>query len=321
MHSRWREPTRLRLEWAQPSASRTVIAVTGDDGSLDYPLTRARESPIIYFGVTTCHRMEHQALSRRARSSPRCKAVSGVFSIVRKRPSALTLRRGRVVGADVRNLFFVHHVPSNSEEHEKDSDYGPKYIDAGHQGMKRRCELIGNAFCCCEVTVGVSHHGHGNRSPRPELRRCGRKTLRPHTPSYLAPLRWGLLSCVFRGRNGDVRFFHQQANRFYQLAWQSFDLQVAHKLNLLGNKHKAKARELGSQETPVLTSPNPISTLLQRFACARLSQPCLPGSSAAEESNIGRGAGGNRSRCCRDRRGDRSYKHVGRGPELSLGPA
>src|SRR5438445_6061470 len=29
---------------------------------------------------------------------------------------------------------------------------------------------------------------------------------------------------------------------------------------------------------PVLTSPNPLSTLLQRFACARLSQPCLPGS-------------------------------------------
>src|SRR5215831_13717864 len=29
---------------------------------------------------------------------------------------------------------------------------------------------------------------------------------------------------------------------------------------------------------PVLASPNPISTLLQRFACARLSQPCLPGS-------------------------------------------
>src|SRR5256886_6191533 len=29
---------------------------------------------------------------------------------------------------------------------------------------------------------------------------------------------------------------------------------------------------------PVLTSSNPLSTLLQRFACARLSQPCLSGS-------------------------------------------
>src|ERR1700758_126313 len=31
-------------------------------------------------------------------------------------------------------------------------------------------------------------------------------------------------------------------------------------------------------QPPVLTSPNLISTLPQRFACARLSRPCLPGS-------------------------------------------
>jgi hypothetical protein len=30
-------------------------------------------------------------------------------------------------------------------------------------------------------------------------------------------------------------------------------------------------------QPPVLTSSNPISTRHQRFACARLSQPCLPG--------------------------------------------
>jgi hypothetical protein len=47
----------------------------------------------------------------------------------------------------------------------------------------------------------------------------------------------------------DVRFFYQQANRCYQLAWQSFDLPVAQRLNLLGNEHTAKARNLGSQET------------------------------------------------------------------------
>jgi hypothetical protein len=46
----------------------------------------------------------------------------------------------------------------------------------------------------------------------------------------------------------DVRFFHQQANRCYQLAWQSFDLRVAQKLNLLSNEHAAKACELCSQE-------------------------------------------------------------------------
>ena len=67
-----------------------------------------------------------------------------------------------------------------------------------NEGMKRRSKLIGKAFCCCEVTVGFSSDGRGNRTPRPELRRCGRKTLRPHTPSYLAPLRRGLFSCAFR---------------------------------------------------------------------------------------------------------------------------
>ena len=36
----------------------------------------------------------------------------------------------------------------------------------------------------------------------------------------------------------------------------------------------SSSRETG--QPPVLTSPNPISTLLQRFACARLSRPCLP---------------------------------------------
>src|SRR5262249_23105078 len=37
---------------------------------------------------------------------------------------------------------------------------------------------------------------------------------------------------------------------------------------------------------PVLTSPNPLSTLLQRFAYARLSQPCLPGSRPAEAITV-----------------------------------
>ncbi len=52
-----------------------------------------------------------------------------------------------------------------------------------------------------------------------------------------------------RARYEDARFFHQQADRCYQLAWQSSDLRVAQKLNLAGNEHTAKARELRSQET------------------------------------------------------------------------
>jgi hypothetical protein len=37
------------------------------------------------------------------------------------------------------------------------------------------------------------------------------------------------------------------ANWCYQLAWRHFDLCVAHKLNLMGNAHTAKARELSSE--------------------------------------------------------------------------
>jgi hypothetical protein len=49
--------------------------------------------------------------------------------------SALTLRGGTVVGTDERSLSLVHQVPSNGEEHEKESDDDPN-IDAGHLGMK-----------------------------------------------------------------------------------------------------------------------------------------------------------------------------------------
>src|SRR5499433_2780178 len=37
---------------------------------------------------------------------------------------------------------------------------------------------------------------------------------------------------------------------------------------------------------PVLTSPNPLSTLLQRFACARLSRPCLPESCSGVSATL-----------------------------------
>jgi hypothetical protein len=51
----------------------------------------------------------------------------------------------------------------------------------------------------------------------------------------------------------DERFFHQQANWCYQLAWECFDLAVAHKLNLMGNELTAKARGLWSQERKAQT--------------------------------------------------------------------
>jgi hypothetical protein len=46
----------------------------------------------------------------------------------------------------------------------------------------------------------------------------------------------------------------------------------------------SSSRETG--HPPVSTSSNPISTLLQRFACARLSRPCLPGSSSRRFRNV-----------------------------------
>src|SRR5215471_92762 len=42
------------------------------------------------------------------------------------------------------------------------------------------------------------------------------------------------------GEIEDARFFHLQANWCYQLAWQCFDLAVAHKLNIMRNEHTAK---------------------------------------------------------------------------------
>src|SRR5258708_37422668 len=48
-----------------------------------------------------------------------------------------------------------------------------------------------------------------------------------------------------RGWRTRVCFFHQQANSCYQLAWQCFDLTVAHKLNEMGNELTAKAGSFG----------------------------------------------------------------------------
>jgi hypothetical protein len=46
----------------------------------------------------------------------------------------------------------------------------------------------------------------------------------------------------------DVHFLHRQANWCYQLAWQCFDLTVAHRLNVMGNELTAKARKLQSPQ-------------------------------------------------------------------------
>jgi hypothetical protein len=42
------------------------------------------------------------------------------------------------------------------------------------------------------------------------------------------------------------------------------------------DKHEHALRVAPQSYIDLLISSNPLSTLLQRFACARLSQPCLP---------------------------------------------
>jgi hypothetical protein len=54
----------------------------------------------------------------------------------------------------------------------------------------------------------------------------------------------------------NARFFHRQANWCYQLAWQCFDLAVAHELNLMGNELTAKGREPWSQERKARQTQN-----------------------------------------------------------------
>jgi hypothetical protein len=70
-----------------------------------------------------------------------------------------------------------------------------------------------------------------------------------------------------------------QVLTFHTRAWSSFTLPTRR----MPPGISGHPRELmpGDGAAQVLTSPNPISTLLQRFACARLSRPCLPRSSMA----------------------------------------
>ena len=83
------------------------------------------------------------------------------------------------------------------------------------------------------------------------------------SPSRLEPLR--LVPSRRRRHEAQVLTFHTKA-------WSSFAPPTCRMP--LGQYQGILIPEEGSP--PVLTSPNPLSTLLQRFACARLSRPCLP---------------------------------------------
>src|SRR5262245_1843582 len=65
-------------------------------------------------------------------------------------------------------------------------------------------------------------------------------------------------------------------NQSRRAEFYGFDTPVhthEYRLSVYGNEG-----HLVAPQPPVLTSPNLFSTLPQRFACARLSRPCLPGS-------------------------------------------
>src|SRR5712692_8014698 len=75
-----------------------------------------------------------------------------------------------------------------------------------------------------------------------------------------------------------------QVLTFRTRAWLSFAPPTC-RMPLGPSQDISQADPGGRVTPPVLTSPNPLSTLHRRFACARLSQPCLPGSSSRRFRN------------------------------------
>src|SRR5215469_4679761 len=92
----------------------------------------------------------------------------------------------------------------------------------------------------------------------------------PRPASVLSPSRLEpLAACPFTRRRDEA-----QVLTFRTKAWSS--LRAAYMRMPLGQYQGIPGADPGGSFTPVLTSPNSLSTLLQRFASARLSRPCLP---------------------------------------------
>src|SRR5712671_7427123 len=90
------------------------------------------------------------------------------------------------------------------------------------------------------------------------------------SPSRSAPL----VACPFTPPIEGERCDAVQVLTFHTKAWSSFAPPTC---RMPPGPYQASPELIpGKGYPPVLTSPNPLSTLHRRFACARLSQPCLP---------------------------------------------
>ena len=91
---------------------------------------------------------------------------------------------------------------------------------------------------------------------------------------------WSRLRLVPSRRQRD----EAQVLTFHTKAWSSFAPPTC-RMSL--GQYQASPKPIPEEGSPpVLTSPNPLSTLLQRFACARLSRPCLPKSSPGVSATL-----------------------------------
>src|SRR6476659_2121176 len=96
--------------------------------------------------------------------------------------------------------------------------------------------------------------------------------LRPCAPlRYSRPHGWSRLRLVPTRRRRD----EAQVLTFHTKAWSSFAPPTC-RTPLGQYQGIPRAGPRGRVAPPALPSPNPLSTLLQRFACARLARPYLP---------------------------------------------
>src|SRR6185312_8584333 len=106
--------------------------------------------------------------------------------------------------------------------------------------------------------------------------------LRPCAPHrYSRPRGWSRLRLLPSRRRRDGA----QVLTFHTTAWSSFAPPTC-RMSLGQSQASPELIPEEGSPPPVLTSSNRLSTLLQRFACARLSRPCLPESRSGVSATL-----------------------------------